>query len=323
MKIITFDDVVALHISPLKYYYWVSEIIKNKPKAVLPPKISMKYSQEGIFCNVMPCVIPAEFSPLGCSLGGVKIVTRYPSRVPSLNSQIILFNADTGENLALMDANIITAMRTGAVAAHSVKLFARKDSSTIGIMGLGNTARAFLLVLNELEPEREFKIKLLKYKLQEESFSRRFESYTRFHFEYVNTPEEIIRGSDVVISAVTYAQSDFCSDECFGEGVLVVPVHTLGFTNCDLFFDKVFADDYGHVKHFRNFGKFRSFSEVSEVVNGKSEGRKNDSERILVYNIGIALHDINAAANIFRLYMSSGRICCDFDMHEPESKFWI
>lgn len=28
-------------------------------------------------------------------------------------------------------------------------------------------------------------------------------------------------------------------------GVLIVPIHTPGFTNCDLFFDKVFADEYG------------------------------------------------------------------------------
>ena len=35
----------------------------------------------------------------------------------------------------------------------------------------------------------------------------------------------------------------------------MVPVHTRGFSNCDLFFDKVFADDYGHVKHFKYFDK--------------------------------------------------------------------
>ena len=28
----------------------------------------------------------------------------------------------------------------------------------------------------------------------------------------------------------------------------VIPVHTRGFQNCDLFFDKVFADDTDHVK---------------------------------------------------------------------------
>jgi ornithine cyclodeaminase/alanine dehydrogenase len=58
--------------------------------------------------------------------------------------------------------------------------------------------------------------------------------------------------------------------------VLVVPVHTRGFTNCDLFFDKIFADDTGHVDHFRNFKQFKYFAEMSDVVNGTAEGRESD-----------------------------------------------
>ena len=72
----------------------------------------------------------------------------------------------------------------------------------------------------------------------------------------------------------------------------MVPIHTRGFQNCDLFFDKVFADDYGHVKHFQYFDRFRSFGEVSGVVTNKITGRDNNTQRILVYNIGIAIHDI-------------------------------
>lgn len=322
MKVITFEDIASLNISPSDCYRWVNEIIINKSLAILPPKISMKPSPE-VFCNVMPCIIPEKISPLNYSVGGVKMVTRYPERRPSLDSKILLFNADTGENLALIDANFITAMRTGAVAAHSVKLFAKKDYHEIGIMGLGNTARAFLLVLAEIEGERDFKIRLLKYKSQENLFAERFKSYRNLKFEFVNTPEELAANSDVIISAVTYAADDFCSDKCFRKGVLVVPVHTLGFTNCDLFFDKVFADDYGHVKHFKNFGKFRYFAEVSDVVNGKAAGRESDDERILAYNIGISLHDINFAANIFRITNSQKIYAADINMSEPESKFWL
>ena len=283
----------------------------------MPPKISMKPS-DGIFCNVMPGIIPADISPLGHSVGGVKVVTRYPDRNPSLDSKILLFNADTGENLALMDGNFITAMRTGVVAAHSVKLFAKKNYSALGIMGLGNTARAFMLVLAETD-KRNISVKLLKHKGQEELFAQRFSGCEHLSFEYVNTPEDLVQGSDVVVSAVTYAPEDFCRDECFGEGVLIVPVHTLGFTNCDLFFDKVFADDTGHVKHFRNFGKFRCFAEVCDVLNGEARGRENDSERIIAYNIGISLHDINFAAHI----LEKANNAVNVDMHEPVIKFWL
>ena len=71
-----------------------------------------------------------------------------------------------------------------------------------------------------------------------------------------------------MISGATYLPNDVCADEYFDEGVLVQPIHTLGFTNCDMFFDKVFADDLGHVHHFKNFEKFRQFAEVCDVVNG-------------------------------------------------------
>ena len=74
----------------------------------------------------------------------MKLITRYPERKPSLDSEILLYDLNTGENIALLDGNWITAMRTGAVAAHSVKLLAIESFKEIGIIGLGNTARAAL-----------------------------------------------------------------------------------------------------------------------------------------------------------------------------------
>lgn len=120
-------------------------------------------------------------------------------------------------------------------------------------------------------------------------------------FQLCDTYDEVVKGSDVVVSAVTYAGSDFCTDDCFDEGVLVVPVHTRGFGNCDLFFDKVFMDDEGHICKFRYFDRFRYKAEVSDVVRGDSPGRENDSERLLAYNVGIALYDVYYAKKIYDL----------------------
>ncbi|MBD5445549.1 MAG: ornithine cyclodeaminase [Lachnospiraceae bacterium] len=317
MKIITFEDIKKMNISPILCYQWVSDMIQSKSTVILPPKISMKPT-EGVFCNVMPCIIrnTAEIS-----WGGVKIVTRYPDRQPSLDSRLLLMNADNGEILALMDANWITAMRTGAVAAHSILLFAKDNFFKIGMLGLGNTARATLLVLAEMIPDRELHIKLMRHKGQEILFAERFASYKQLHFEYVDSNEVLVRGSDVVISAATFLSEDLCSDDCFSEGVLVVPIHTRGFTNCDLFFDKIYADDYGHVCHFKNFKEFKQFAEVSDVVNGTAEGRTNDKERILAYNIGVSMHDINYAANIYQMLENSRLM--EVDLQTPKDKFWI
>lgn len=177
------------------------------------------------------------------------------------------------------------------------------------------------IVLLEVENKKEFVIKLLRHNDQENSFSERFAKYKNVSFEYVDSYESAVKGSDVVISGVTYAPEDFCSDDAFDKGVLVVPIHTLGFTNCDLLFDKVFGDDYGHVCGFKNFSKFKSFAEMTDVVNGKVPGRENDKERILAYNVGVSTHDINFAAHIYQMLQADNLM--DFDMKAPTEKFWI
>ncbi len=87
----------------------------------------------------------------------------------------------------------------------------------------------------------------------------------------------------------------------FKLGVLVVPVHTRGFQNCDTVFDKVFADDEGHVNGFKYFNQFKKFGELDAVLKGLMTGRDNDDERILSYNIGISIHDVYYAYKILKI----------------------
>ncbi len=85
----------------------------------------------------------------------------------------------------------------------------------------------------------------------------------------------------------------------------------------------MFADDTGHVKHFKNFAQFKYFAEVSDLVNGKAQGRMNDKERILAYNIGISVHDVYFAAHIFKQIVDSEQPARSIDMREPKAKFWL
>ena len=56
MKVIGFEDIKALQISPAQCYAWVSEMIGKKGMTVLPPKVHMNLP-ENIFCNVMPSIL--------------------------------------------------------------------------------------------------------------------------------------------------------------------------------------------------------------------------------------------------------------------------
>ena len=317
MKLVTFDDIKALQIPAKTCMEWVCDSIARKGEMTLPPKISLS-PRDGSFMNTMPCFVPDASGHLW---GGVKLVTRFPEKQPALDSKLILLDTRSGEMVALMDADWITAIRTGAVAAHSVELFAQPGYTEVSFIGLGNTARATMLMLASCVGDRALNVRLLRYKDQAELFAERFEGYPNLHFSVVDDVTELIHGAQAVISCATYFADDIAPSSAFDEGVLVVPVHTRGFTNCDLFFDKVFADDYGHVHHFKNFAKFKSFAEVSNVVNGRAPGRESNSERILAYNIGLSIHDIAFAAHIWEMLDKAS--LADIDMKQPTSKFWV
>lgn len=313
MKIIDFKTISEQHFSPLQCIEWVEYILKHKYECYLPAKISLSMGHN-IFMNTMPSYISM------IQRHGVKLVSRYPDRTPTLLSEIMLYDSTDGTALALMDGTWITAMRTGAVASLAVKTLQRSDARSYAFMGLGNTARSTLLCLAELFKGRDLFIKLLAYKGQETLFQERFKGYPNLHFEVCQDTESLIGGTDVVISCITAADHIIAPDSCFKEGVLVVPVHTRGFQNCDLFFDKVFADDTGHVKEFKYFNKFKNYDEFAHVLLGENPGRENDRERILAYNIGISLHDIYFASQIYDAIGSSAK---ELILENETKKFWL
>lgn len=318
MKILTHRDIMNLNIESIQCYKWVTEMLKTKDKVILPAKTSMKPKEE-VFYNIMPSLIPQYNS------GGVKVVTRYPSRKPTLDSQIMLYDYDSGEIKALMDGNYITTMRTGAVSAHSIKLLAKKDFKIVGIIGLGNQARATIKVLLSLFPDKKIILKLMEYKDQHllfQEYVKKLSNSDNINFIICDSYNKTITGSDVIISSVTYFDKDICEDDCFDEGCLVVPIHTRGFMNCDLFFDKIYADDTDHVKGFKYFNQFKRFAEISEVLQETADGRLNDLERIMVYNIGLSMHDIYFAEKIYQIAQIK-EIGDEVVLDSPMDKFWI
>jgi ornithine cyclodeaminase/alanine dehydrogenase-like protein (mu-crystallin family) len=295
MQILTIKDIEALGIPDASILQWVEEAFLSKPTSMLPHKISQTFNEGRNFFNTMPAIIPS------LDAAGVKVVSRYPERTPSIMGELLLYKFSTGEPLALMDATWITAKRTGAVAALAVKTFARPDYESVAVMGLGQTGRGFLDMFLTNPENYSKKIKLLRYKHHAEDVQAELEARGCTNVQICNSHEELICDSDVIVSAITVAESQIGEDQWFKEGCLVVPIHTRGFQNCDLFFDKVFADDTSHVEGFKYFQQFKEFGEISDVLSGSRPGRQHVGERILSYNIGIALHDICIARKIHEL----------------------
>jgi ornithine cyclodeaminase len=317
VSIIQQQQIDALNISSKECIEWVKQGFLMKDDAQMPAKLSV-HPQGEDFMTSMPCLLP-KYN--GRKYFGLKLVSRIEGQTPTLKSDITLYDAETGQLLAIMDGDWITAMRTGAVAALAARTFQRKDVDTYSMIGLGNIARAVALCLIADNEDRHITIRLMRYKDQAEQFIERFKGHNNVTFEIIDNPTAFLSEADVVISCVTVAtELLFPDNSLYKKGVTVIPVHVRGFQNCDLFFDKVFGDDTGQIQTWKYFNQFHEYDEIHHVLQGKNPGRTNDDERILSYNYGLALHDIVFASKIYEKAINTSQ---GFEYQKQDKKTWV
>lgn len=105
----------------------------------------------------MPAFAAGEQGDLGALT--VKIVTVYgdnPDRygLPTIQGVLLYHDAATGQPLALMDAEAITALRTGAASGVATRYLARPDAATVTLFGAGAQAAAQLEAVCAVRPIR-------------------------------------------------------------------------------------------------------------------------------------------------------------------------
>jgi alanine dehydrogenase len=118
-------------------------------RASVPPRIAAR-SEQGIL-GAMPVHLP------GVALGA-KLVSVFPGNhqrgLPSHQGLILLFDAEDGTPVAVMDGRHITAVRTGAAA----RVLARPDAEVLAILGAGVQGRSHLEALPRVRGFREIRV---------------------------------------------------------------------------------------------------------------------------------------------------------------------
>lgn len=94
-----------------------------------------KYEARALF---MPVYLPRS------EVFGIKIVSVFPNNskynFANIHGKFMLFDAQNGLPLALMDAEYLTALRTGAAAGLATDLLAKPESKALAIFGTGTQA---------------------------------------------------------------------------------------------------------------------------------------------------------------------------------------
>jgi ornithine cyclodeaminase/alanine dehydrogenase-like protein (mu-crystallin family) len=98
----------------------------------MPAKVYLDSPPHGDF-RAMPA--------LGGGVALLKWVTSFPGNsaqgLPVVRGEVLLSDAETGEELAVIECSSVTSLRTGAAAAVSAQVLAADKAKTVGIIGCG------------------------------------------------------------------------------------------------------------------------------------------------------------------------------------------
>jgi len=256
---------------------------------------------------------------------GVKVINANPANVarglPRASGLTLLFDPDTARPLCVMEGARLSALRTAAVTALSIELLAKRRVERLAVIGAGALAEAHLdLLVPRLRDLRELRLHDLAPERAEDLRARHGAEMPEVRIELTSSPEEAIRGADVVVP-VTTAEVGYIRFAWLAPGALLVNVSLDDvLPEVVLRVDKLFVDDWRLVSTDRRrlLGKMaraglvagpdssgtrsrRVDGELGELLVGTKERRSSDSETVLVNPFGLAVADVAMAAEVYRV----------------------
>lgn len=276
----------------------------------VPARISMDIrgtANSSIFLAANYLSIPYYGIKHACSFLGNKA-----RGIDTVLSDIHLYSAETGKLLALISANHLTAMKTGAAAAVATDVLARRGDTVLSIIGTGVQAQTQLEAIQLVRP-------LSRVKLYNRSPHRaeKFAGYVEtvknrdYPVTLCRSADECVADAGVVCTTTTSPTPVFSGD-CLAEGshVNAVGSFTPAMQEIDsqtvLRAAKIVTDNReetwavaGDLLVPLREGTItpaKIYGELGDIVSGKVPGRENDKEITIYESVGFAALDVAVAA---------------------------
>lgn len=238
---------------------------------------------------------------------GLACVKQYAAGAEEISFVVVLF--DGGETRAVIEANRLGQLRTGAASAVAAKYLARPGARTLGVIGCGYQARTQVACIREALPGIEETV----------AYCRSEDSLAAFCKEVGAEPGESHRDAascDVVVT-ITTSRDPVLRGEWLQPGALVCAaganhpkareldnavLERAAFVCCDSLDDaKIESGDL-----IEPVGQgvldWLEVHELQEVVAGELPGRQQDDDIVLFKSNGLAAWDLAAAAAVVELF---------------------
>jgi ornithine cyclodeaminase/alanine dehydrogenase-like protein (mu-crystallin family) len=257
--------------------------------------------------HAMLHVLPASAKGLGVL--GYKA---YVTGKHGTNFQVALFDGRTGQQLALMQADYLGQVRTGAASGVATQLLARPEAATVGMYGTGKQARTQLLAVCKVRPIRRASV----YGSDADRcrrFAEEMSAACGTEVVPVDRPELAAEGQDIVITA-TNSREAVVRGAWVAEGthLNVVGSNFLGKAEIDVETVRraglIVVDSKEQAKIEsgdllpaieQGVLRWSNLIDLGQVLVGSARGRQDAREITLFKSHGIGIEDIAVAARVY------------------------
>jgi ornithine cyclodeaminase/alanine dehydrogenase-like protein (mu-crystallin family) len=236
----------------------------------------------------------------------------YTATREGVRFSITLYDSRTGEMLALIEADYLGQLRTGAASGVATKYLARSDTATLAMIGAGFQAETQLEAIAAVWPLQDVRV-YSRTPERREAFAGRMSERLNVPVRAVRAPDEAIDGAGIITTITTAREPVFDGND-IAPGTHINAAGSNGIARVELDrttirrADRIFTDDLDQARnesgdlvmaYERNAVSWAQVRLLADVIAGLTTGRASDDEITIFESQGIALWDIALAATAY------------------------
>ncbi len=254
----------------------------------------------------------------------IKIVTVFsdnPTRYgePTIQGVVLLHDARTGKPLALLDAEHLTAMRTGAASGVATKLLALPDAATATMLGSGAQACTQLPAVCAVRPIRQAWVYSLNAE-QDAAYAQEMSERLGIPVQRASDLRAAIESADIICTATN------SSTPLFDGGWLQPGVHINGIGSytrtmreldtTTILRSRLYVDGRGAAQSEAGdivipvaegaITYDHVIAEIGAVLLGRAVGRTSPADITVFKSVGMAVQDAVTAPLVYQRALEQG-----------------
>jgi ornithine cyclodeaminase/alanine dehydrogenase len=250
----------------------------------------------------------------GCGAYGLVGFKAYTTSRHGNRFHVVLYNGSTGAMVAVIEADWLGRVRTGAASGVATAYMARPDATEVGVFGAGGQARTQLQAMCVVRQITEARV-YSRDQDRREQFARDMEELCRISVVPVNRPEEAAADMDIIITA-TNSRDPVLSGEWLAEGTHINAIGSNALNRAELDVDTIRRADTLVADSIEQCqieaGDFVAaldqgilhwsrVHELADVVAGRQTGRPAHESITLFKSLGLAIEDLAVASRVLEL----------------------